>query len=77
MALAARQRGAPVAHERILAIGDSVRTDLHGAAGFGIPCLFVAGGIHSNDFTAKGGHGGVDFGKAPALPLAVTRALAW
>jgi HAD superfamily hydrolase (TIGR01459 family) len=35
---------------RVLAIGDSVRTDLAGAHGFGIDCLFVTRGIHSEDF---------------------------
>src|ERR1700744_2711950 len=35
---------------RMLAIGDSVRTDLAGAHGFGIDCLFVTRGIHAEDF---------------------------
>src|SRR5258705_126337 len=35
---------------RVLAIGDSVRTDLAGAHGFGIDCLFVTRGIHAEDF---------------------------
>jgi HAD superfamily hydrolase (TIGR01459 family) len=43
MALAAERRGR-------LAIGDSVRTDLTGALGFGIDCLFVTRGIHSEEF---------------------------
>ena len=34
----------------MLAIGDSVRTDLTGALGFGIDCLFVTRGIHSGEF---------------------------
>ena len=34
----------------MLAIGDSVRTDLAGAHGFGIPLLFVTRGIHSEEF---------------------------
>ena len=32
---------------RVLAIGDSVRTDLMGAASFGCGALFIAGGIHA------------------------------
>src|SRR4249919_678661 len=36
MALAAERRGHPVSLDRVLAIGDSVRTDLTGALGFGI-----------------------------------------
>ena len=51
MELAAEQRnGAPVSRQRVLAIGDSVRTDLSGAHGFGIDCLFVTRGIHSEEF---------------------------
>ena len=51
MALAATQRrGQPVERSRVLAIGDSVRTDIAGAHGFGIDCLFVTRGIHSEEF---------------------------
>ena len=51
MALAAAQRrDQAVPLSRVLAIGDSVRTDLAGAHGFGIDCLFVTRGIHSEDF---------------------------
>ena len=50
MALAAERRGKPTSLDRVLAIGDSVRTDLTGALGFGIDCLFVTRGIHSEDF---------------------------
>jgi HAD superfamily hydrolase (TIGR01459 family) len=50
MALAAEQRGKPAEPGRVLAIGDSVRTDLAGAHGFGIDCLFVTRGIHSEEF---------------------------
>jgi HAD superfamily hydrolase (TIGR01459 family) len=35
---------------RILAVGDSLRTDIAGAAGFGIDSVLVAGGIHSEEF---------------------------
>jgi HAD superfamily hydrolase (TIGR01459 family) len=50
MALAAERRGHPAELRQVLAIGDSVRTDLAGAHGFGIDCLFVTRGIHSEDF---------------------------
>lgn len=50
MALAAQQRGHPAELRHVLAIGDSVRTDLTGAHGFGIDCLFVTRGIHSEEF---------------------------
>jgi HAD superfamily hydrolase (TIGR01459 family) len=50
MQLAAERRGRPAPLNRVLAIGDSVRTDLTGALGFGIDCLFVTRGIHSKEF---------------------------
>lgn len=50
MALAAERRGAPIELRHVLAIGDSVRTDLTGAHNFGIDCLFVTRGIHSEEF---------------------------
>ena len=40
---------------RILAIGDSLRTDIAGAAGAGIDSVFVAGGVHADEFGAIGG----------------------
>src|SRR6195952_5609691 len=50
MALAAERRGHAPPLDCVLAIGDSVRTDLTGALGFGIDCLFVTRGIHSEEF---------------------------
>ena len=54
MALAGERQGHPQGHpidrKRVLAIGDSVRTDLAGARGFGVDCLFVTRGIHSEQF---------------------------
>ena len=50
MALAAARRGAPTPLDRVLAIGDSVRTDLAGARAFGIDCVFVTRGIHAGEF---------------------------
>jgi HAD superfamily hydrolase (TIGR01459 family) len=50
MQLAAERLGRPAEPKRVLAIGDSVRTDLAGAHGFGIDCLFVTRGIHAEEF---------------------------
>ncbi len=50
MALAAERRGQPTSLDRVLAIGDSVRTDLTGALGFGVDCLFLTRGIQSEEF---------------------------
>src|SRR3954454_22656387 len=50
MALAGERQGHQIDRRRVLAIGDSVRTDLTGAHGFGIDCLFVTRGIHAEEF---------------------------
>src|SRR6201998_1324319 len=50
MKLATERRGHEIKPNHVLAIGDSVRTDLAGAHGFGIDCLFVTRGIHSDEF---------------------------
>jgi HAD superfamily hydrolase (TIGR01459 family) len=50
MELASKHAGHPITRDKVLAIGDSVRTDLAGAHGFGIDCLFVTRGIHSEEF---------------------------
>jgi HAD superfamily hydrolase (TIGR01459 family) len=43
---AERIRGATVARERILVLGDALRTDLAAAENAGIDALFIAAGIH-------------------------------
>jgi HAD superfamily hydrolase (TIGR01459 family) len=40
---------------RILAIGDSLRTDIAGAAGAGLDSLLIADGIHAEDFATIDG----------------------
>jgi HAD superfamily hydrolase (TIGR01459 family) len=40
---------------RILAIGDSLRTDIAGAKGAGIDSLLIAGGVHATEFMRDGG----------------------
>jgi HAD superfamily hydrolase (TIGR01459 family) len=78
MAIAAERRGQPVPLARVLAIGDSVRTDLAGARGFGIDCLFVTRGIHSEQFE---GIDELDPASVKELfghpPRALTRELRW
>src|SRR5262245_1159122 len=81
MALAHTLRGRVVAHGRVLAIGDSVRTDLKGAAAFGIDCLFVTAGIHAEELGGRdkpdaSALGGI-FAAAGTYPKAVMRRLAW
>ncbi|MGL4976080.1 MAG: TIGR01459 family HAD-type hydrolase [Bosea sp. (in: a-proteobacteria)] len=54
LAKAAELRGQPVPNNRILAIGDAIRTDVAGAAGMGIDTLFVMRGIHGAELLGDG-----------------------
>jgi len=78
LAIAEAARGRPVERHRVLAIGDSVRTDLAGAHAFGIDCLFVTRGIHSEEFE---GIDQLDPASVKELfghpPRALTRELRW
>jgi ribonucleotide monophosphatase NagD (HAD superfamily) len=65
----------------VLAIGDSIRTDLTGAAQYGIDCLFVTAGIHAEEL---GDRDAPDpavlqriFQDAGVAPKSVTRRLTW
>ena len=49
-----------LARSRILAIGDAVRTDAFGAAGFGLDFLFITGSLHAGDLNAFSGAGEED-----------------
>ena len=51
---AERAAGRPLERSRILAIGDSVRTDAIGAANAGLDLLFVTGSIHAEELDAFG-----------------------
>ncbi|MFK8253561.1 TIGR01459 family HAD-type hydrolase [Ancylobacter terrae] len=83
LAASERLRGAPVARQRVIAIGDALRTDIAGAHGAGIDCLFVAAGIHAFELGLDHGQEADPaalvrlFEDAPALPTAVTTRLAW
>ena len=78
MELAAERQHHPIKLDRVLAIGDSVRTDLAGAHGFGIDCLFVTRGIHAEEFE---GIDQLDPASVKELfghpPRALTRELRW
>lgn len=58
------------ARERILAVGDSLRTDVAGAANAGIDALLVTGGIHADELGIVGG----GMPSAAALSAACARA---
>ena len=70
-----------LALNRVLAIGDSVRTDLKGANDLGIDCLFVTAGIHAEELGSREDPDlaalGTIFAAAGQMPKAVTRKLVW
>ena len=81
LARLATKRGAAIPNARVLAIGDSIRTDLAGAAALGIDGLFITRGIHAEEL---GGRDDPDperlgrfFREAGVTPRAVMRELAW
>jgi HAD superfamily hydrolase (TIGR01459 family) len=79
---AAALRGAvtPPLH-RVLAVGDSVRTDLAGAAAFGLDCLFVTSGLHAEHYGSRETPDldalNAIFAAANVRPKAVIRGLLW
>jgi HAD superfamily hydrolase (TIGR01459 family) len=54
LGLAEKAAGRALDPSRVLAIGDSVRTDAIGAANFGIDLLFITGSIHAEELDAFG-----------------------
>ena len=70
---------------RILAVGDSLRTDIAGAAAAGIDSLFIAGGIHAEEFgLVQGINPSPDLGRIEATldagghhPVAVAAHFRW
>ena len=78
MALAHKCRGKDTPLNQVLAIGDSVRTDLAGAHAFGLDLLFLTRGIHSEEFA---GIDQLDPASVKELfghpPLALMRDLKW
>ena len=81
LAKAQAAAGHKIAASRVLAIGDSVRTDLKGARTIGVDFLFVTSGIHAEEL---GGRARPDskalnaaFAAAGDRPKAVMRELVW
>ena len=68
---------------RVLAVGDSIRTDIVGAAGAGLDSVLIAGGIHAEEFGLIGGEP-PDIGRIEAAlrrascrPVAVATNFCW
>ena len=82
VAVASNLHGRAVAKDRVLAVGDAIRTDIAGAAAFGIDSLLIARGIHAVELKAHLGplisqhvQDWVDM--QPVKPQAITDALSW
>ncbi len=79
--VAALRGDAAPERKRVLAIGDSVRTDLKGAAAFGLDYMFVTSGIHAEQYGSRDAPDlaalNAIFAAAGVAPKAVMRALVW
>jgi HAD superfamily hydrolase (TIGR01459 family) len=66
---------------RVLAIGDSVRTDLKGAAAVGLDCMFITSGIHAEEYGSREAPDlaalNAMFAAAGVTPRGVMRELVW
>jgi HAD superfamily hydrolase (TIGR01459 family) len=71
-------RGSLPPKERILAIGDGLRTDVEGAGREGLRCLFIASALHVDDRRVfDAGHVAELVAGHAHPPAAAMRALAW
>lgn len=81
LAAAEAARGAAVPLERVLAIGDSVRTDLKGATALGLDSIFVTSALHAEDYGDRNTPDlealNATFAAAGVMPIAVTNGLKW
>jgi HAD superfamily hydrolase (TIGR01459 family) len=81
-AKAAELLGSVPDRSRILAIGDAIRTDVVGAAAFGVDCLFLSAGIHAAELHGPDGNLSADkleefLPHQSASPVAVMQKLVW
>jgi len=81
LAEVAKRRGGDPPRGRVLAIGDSVRTDLKGATAFGLDCLFVTSGLHAEHYGSRSAPDiaalNATFAAAGVAPRAAMLALKW
>lgn len=78
---AQRLRGHSVPKDRILAIGDAIRTDIAGASEYGIDSIFVGQGIHREEVMPDGNLDRLAVEQlvlqSPYRPKAAVATLAW
>jgi HAD superfamily hydrolase (TIGR01459 family) len=83
LAMGAKLRGGePVPPSRVLAVGDAMRTDIAGAAAFGIDALLVARGIHAVELGLEAGSLDIEhvrrwLGTQEHRPIGVCEHLTW
>jgi HAD superfamily hydrolase (TIGR01459 family) len=81
LAKAEAAAGRKIGLDRVLAVGDSVRTDLKGARTFGVDFLFVTSGIHAEELGSREQPDDAaltaTFTAAGGMPKAVMRELRW
>jgi len=81
LAKAESASGRKVALSRVLAVGDSVRTDLKGARTMGVDFLFVTSGIHAEELGSReqpdSAALSATFNAAGGMPRAIMRELKW
>jgi HAD superfamily hydrolase (TIGR01459 family) len=82
LAMAATINGKPIPKERVLGVGDAIRTDIAGAAGFGIDSLLIARGIHAEELGLHRGDLVSDHvqdwvDRQSVAPTAIMDALTW
>jgi ribonucleotide monophosphatase NagD (HAD superfamily) len=69
-------KGHAIERNRILAIGDGIRTDIAGAAAAGLESVFIASGVHVASGLSSEALAGL-FPEPRGRPIAAMPALAW
>ncbi|MBA1158442.1 TIGR01459 family HAD-type hydrolase [Microvirga mediterraneensis] len=82
LSVAAGLNGRAVSKDRVLAVGDAIRTDIAGAVGYGIDSLMIARGIHAEELGLHKGDLVSDHvqdwvDRQPVRPTAFTEVLSW
>jgi HAD superfamily hydrolase (TIGR01459 family) len=80
--VAAELSARAIRKERVLAVGDAIRTDIAGAVGYGIDSLMIARGIHAEELGLHNGRLVSDHvqdwvDRQPVRPTAFTEVLSW
>lgn len=75
-AMIGQLKGKPIPRDRVLAIGDGIRTDIKGAAAAGLDSVFIASGVHvADELTSEAL---ADLFPDPAMhPIAAMSSLVW